>query len=184
MCGTRWFHNKHVVDDLKARRDLCRGAEGHPGFAGGAVVIYSAPASKALQAEASERGFFVFRRHLSPGDQGTLRSPSCGAMAWNHHDRPRRPPEVEKGHHGAGTERIYLVEDRADVARLARQVACVTRQSLAFVTQTTLSVDDTARVVEALKVAFPAIRPAAQGRHLLRDDQPARTRGQTVRPRR
>ncbi len=44
---------------------------------------------------------------------------------------------------------------------------------LAYVTQTTLSVDDTAAIVERLKQRFPAIVGAAQGRHLLRDDQPA-----------
>ncbi len=44
---------------------------------------------------------------------------------------------------------------------------------LAFVTQTTLSVDDTAEIVAALQARFPGDRRPAQGRHLLRHDQPA-----------
>ena len=66
-------------------------------------------------------------------------------------------PEVE-GTMGQFDERhggrMYLVEDEADVARL--QVADPER--LAFVTQTTLSMDDTARVIDALRARFPAIQ--------------------------
>ena len=67
-------------------------------------------------------------------------------------------PEVE-GTMGQATEGIYLVEDEADVARLATSGRVRDPSRLAFVTQTTLSVDDTARVVDALKSAFPSIRP-------------------------
>lgn len=49
---------------------------------------------------------------------------------------------------------IYLVEDEADVAAL--QVR--NPEQLAFVTQTTLSVDDTSRVIDALRAKFPAIQ--------------------------
>ena len=44
--------------------------------------------------------------------------------------------------------------------------------ALALITQTTLSVDDTAEIVAVLKRRFPEICGTAQGRHLLRDDQP------------
>jgi 4-hydroxy-3-methylbut-2-enyl diphosphate reductase len=50
--------------------------------------------------------------------------------------------------------RIYLVEDEADVAKLIVNKP----NELAFVTQTTLSVDDTARVIEALRTKYPAIQ--------------------------
>ena len=50
--------------------------------------------------------------------------------------------------------RIYLVEDEADVAKLIVNKP----NELAFVTQTTLSVDDTARVIDALRTKFPAIQ--------------------------
>ena len=49
--------------------------------------------------------------------------------------------------------KIYLVEDEADVAKLQIQDP----ERLAFVTQTTLSMDDTARVIDALRSRFPAI---------------------------
>jgi 4-hydroxy-3-methylbut-2-enyl diphosphate reductase len=48
---------------------------------------------------------------------------------------------------------IYLVEDEADVAKLEVR----NPQALAFVTQTTLSMDDTSRVIDALRAKFPAI---------------------------
>ena len=67
-------------------------------------------------------------------------------------------PEVE-GTMGQASEGIYLVEHEADVAKLAASGTIKDPAKLAFVTQTTLSVDDTARVVESLQKAFPAIRP-------------------------
>ena len=65
-------------------------------------------------------------------------------------------PEVEgtmgqyDARHGG---HIYLVENEADVATLQVKVP----ESLAFVTQTTLSMDDTSRVIDALKTRFPTI---------------------------
>ena len=61
-------------------------------------------------------------------------------------------PEVE-GTMGQCDGGIHLVESVADVARLA----VATRRTLAYVTQTTLSVDDAAAIVAALKARFPAI---------------------------
>ena len=45
--------------------------------------------------------------------------------------------------------------------------------NLAYVTQTTLSIDDTAEIVEVLRKRFPCDRRPAQGRHLLRHHEPA-----------
>ncbi len=64
---------------------------------------------------------------------------------------------------------IHLVENVEDVAKLQRGDP----SQLAFVTQTTLSVDDTAEIVDALRAAFPCARDSAQGRHLLRHPEPA-----------
>jgi 4-hydroxy-3-methylbut-2-enyl diphosphate reductase len=61
-------------------------------------------------------------------------------------------PEVE-GTMGQARDGIYLVETVDDVARLAVQ----SPDNLAYVTQTTLSMDDTARIVEALRGRFPNI---------------------------
>ena len=63
---------------------------------------------------------------------------------------------------------IALIETVADADGLRR----VDPAELAFVTQTTLSVDDTAEIVARAAAALPGHRRAAQGRHLLRDHQP------------
>ncbi len=154
-------HNKHVVDDLKARGAVfVEELKDIPDLPGGAVVIYSAHGvSKALQAEAAERKFRVFdatcplvtKVHV---EVAKLRRDGVEIIMIGHEGHP----EVE-GTMGQATEGIYLVEDEADVQQLAASGKVRDPSKLAFVTQTTLSVDDTARVVEALKVAFPAIRP-------------------------
>ena len=77
-------------------------------------------------------------------------------------------PEVE-GTMGQLTEGIYLVEDVADVERV--QVAQTER--LAVVTQTTLSVDDAAEILAAVKRRFPKRARAQAAGHLLRDAEPA-----------
>lgn len=154
-------HNKHVVDDLKARGAIfVEELKDVPELPGGAVLIYSAHGvSKALQAEAGERKFRVFdatcplvtKVHF---EVAKLRKAGVEIIMIGHEGHP----EVE-GTMGQATDGIYLVEDEADVAQLAASGKVKDPTHLAFVTQTTLSVDDTAKVVAALQVAFPAIRP-------------------------
>ncbi|MGL5003572.1 MAG: 4-hydroxy-3-methylbut-2-enyl diphosphate reductase, partial [Casimicrobium sp.] len=67
-------------------------------------------------------------------------------------------PEVE-GTMGQAKEGIHLVEDEADVIALKASGKVKDESKLAFVTQTTLSVDDTAKVVACLQATFPKIRP-------------------------
>ena len=153
-------HNKHVVDDLKARGAIfVEELKDVPDLPGGAVVIYSAHGvSKALQAEAAERQFRVFdatcplvtKVHV---EVAKLRKQDIEIIMIGHEGHP----EVE-GTMGQAESGIYLVEDEADVARLAASGKVRDPSKLAFVTQTTLSVDDAAKVVEALQRAFPAIR--------------------------
>ncbi len=154
-------HNKHVVDDLKSRGAIfVEELKDVPELPGGAVVIYSAHGvSKALQAEAAERKFRIFdatcplvtKVHV---EVAKLRKDGTEIIMIGHEGHP----EVE-GTMGQANEGIYLVEDEADVAQLAASGKIKDPEKLAFVTQTTLSVDDTARVVESLQKAFPAIRP-------------------------
>ncbi len=154
-------HNKHVVDDLKSRGAIfVEELKDVPDLPGGAVVIYSAHGvSKALQAEAAERKFRVFdatcplvtKVHV---EVAKLRKQGTEIIMIGHEGHP----EVE-GTMGQAKEGIYLVEDEADVAALAASGKVRDPSKLAFVTQTTLSVDDTARVVESLQAVFPAIRP-------------------------
>ncbi len=153
-------HNKHVVDDLKARGAIfVEALHDVPDLPGGAVVIYSAHGvSKALQAEAADRKFRVFdatcplvtKVHV---EVEKLRQQDVEIIMIGHEGHP----EVE-GTMGQATEGIFLVEHEADVAALAVSGKVRDPSKLAFVTQTTLSVDDTAKVVEALQAAFPGIR--------------------------
>ena len=154
-------HNKHVVDDLKSRGAIfVEELKDVPDLPGGAVVIYSAHGvSKALQAEAAERKFRVFdatcplvtKVHV---EVAKLRKQGTEIIMIGHEGHP----EVE-GTMGQAKEGIYLVEDEADVLALAASGKILNPEKVAFVTQTTLSVDDTAKVVESLQKAFPDIRP-------------------------
>ena len=154
-------HNKHVVDDLKSRGAIfVEELKDVPELPGGAVLIYSAHGvSKALQAEAAERKFRIFdatcplvtKVHV---EVAKLRKNGTEIIMIGHEGHP----EVE-GTMGQADEGIYLVEDEEDVAQLAASGKIKDPSTLAFVTQTTLSVDDTARVVASLQKAFPDIRP-------------------------
>ena len=81
---------------------------------------------------------------------------------------------------GEAPEAIVLVESPEDVARL--EVADETK--LAYLTQTTLSVDDANRIIVELKERFPQIDCAAEGRHLLRDAESPGSGARSWRPRR
>jgi 4-hydroxy-3-methylbut-2-en-1-yl diphosphate reductase len=154
-------HNKHVVDDLKSRGAIfVEELKDVPELPGGAVVIFSAHGvSKALQAEAVERKFRVFdatcplvtKVHV---EVAKLRKENFEIIMIGHEGHP----EVE-GTMGQAKEGIHLVEDEAGVLALAASGKVKVLDKVAFVTQTTLSVDDTAVVVEALQRAFPQIRP-------------------------
>ena len=149
-------HNKFVVEDLRARGAIF--VEELDQVPDDNIVIFSAHGvSKAVRDEAERRGLKVFdatcplvtKVHLEVvrySNEGR----ECVLIGHAGH------PEVE-GTMGQYDERhgghIYLVENEADVATLQ-----VTRPDrLAFVTQTTLSMDDTSRVIDALKTRFPAI---------------------------
>ncbi len=145
-------HNRYVVDDLKAKgaifiEDL---AEVPPG----ATLVYSAHGVPlAVRREAEARGLRVFdatcplvtKVHV---EVRRMHEQGYEIVMIGH----RGHPEVE-GTMGQAEGGMYLVETPEDVAHL--QVADPDR--LAYVTQTTLSVDDAARVVEALRARFPNI---------------------------
>ncbi|SFQ87819.1 4-hydroxy-3-methylbut-2-enyl diphosphate reductase [Halopseudomonas formosensis] len=149
-------HNKFVVEDLRSRGAVFVD-ELHE-IPDDVIVIFSAHGvSKAVQDEAAERGLKVFDATcplVTKVHMEVLRysrdGRECVLIGHAGH------PEVEgtMGQYdtsNGGT--IYLVENEDDVARL--QVKDPNR--LAFVTQTTLSMDDTARVIDALRKHFPAI---------------------------
>ncbi len=150
-------HNTYVVNDLKRKgaifiEDL---AEVPPG----ATLVFSAHGvSQAVRREAAERGFSVFdatcplvtKVHV---EVAKLHREGYDFIMIGH----KGHPEVE-GTMGQLTEGIYLVEDVADVQRL--EVA--QSDKLAVVTQTTLSVDDAAEILRAVKERFPSVREPKQ----------------------
>jgi 4-hydroxy-3-methylbut-2-en-1-yl diphosphate reductase len=150
-------HNTYVVNDLKAKgaifiEDL---AEVPPG----ATLVFSAHGvSQAVRREAQQRGFSVFdatcplvtKVHV---EVAKLHKLGFDFIMIGH----KGHPEVE-GTMGQLNEGIYLVEDVADVDTV--QVA--QSDKLAVVTQTTLSVDDAAAILAAVKRRFPDVREPKQ----------------------
>jgi 4-hydroxy-3-methylbut-2-enyl diphosphate reductase len=145
-------HNRFVVEDLRRKGAVF--VESLDEIPDGATVVFSAHGvSRAVRAQAAARGLSVF-------------DATCPLVTKVHveiakmHEQGREivmighagHPEVE-GTMGQCDGGVYLVESPADVARL--DVRDPSR--LAYVTQTTLSVDDAAAVVDALRRRFPDI---------------------------
>jgi len=146
-------HNKFVCDDLRAKGAVF--IEELSEVPSGNTVIFSAHGvSRAVRAEAEERGLKVFdatcplvtKVHV---EVGKMRNQSHEVVMIGH----KGHPEVE-GTMGQSTGGMYLVETVEDVACL--QVS--DPESLSFVTQTTLSVDDATIVIDALRARFPDIQ--------------------------
>ena len=146
-------HNRFVVDDLRAKGAVF--VDELDAVPDGATVIFSAHGvSRAVRDEAERRGLRVFdatcplvtKVHT---EVARLRSQGVECVLIGHAGHP----EVE-GTMGQADDGIYLVERVEDVARLGIR----NPGNLAYVTQTTLSMDDTAKVVGALRARFPAIR--------------------------
>ena len=150
-------HNKFVVDDLRQRGAVF--VDELDQVPDGSIVIFSAHGvSKAVQQEADRRGLKVFdatcplvtKVHIEVtkyAREGTE------AILIGHEGHP----EVEgtMGQYDkSGGGKIYLVEDEEDVEALVVEHP----DKVAFVTQTTLSIDDTAKVIDALRTKFPKIQ--------------------------
>ncbi|TBW06578.1 4-hydroxy-3-methylbut-2-enyl diphosphate reductase [Azotobacter chroococcum subsp. isscasi] len=149
-------HNKFVVEDLRARGAVF--VEELDQVPDNVIVIFSAHGvSQAVRGEAERRGLKVF-------------DATCPLVTKVHLEVARYSRDGREciliGHQGhpevvgtmgqydtASGGAIYLVEDEEDVARLRVR----NPESLAFVTQTTLSMDDAARVIDALRARFPGI---------------------------
>ena len=146
-------HNKYVVENLRKKGAVF--VEELAEVPAGSTVIFSAHGvSKAIRAEAKARGLKVFdatcplvsKVHVEVAKM--LRDGYQIVMIGH-----RGHPEAE-GTMGQSGDRMHLVETVEDVARL--EVA--EGAPLAYVTQTTLSVDDAERIVTALRRRFPEIR--------------------------
>src|SRR3954464_6872187 len=145
-------HNKYVVEDLRAKGAVF--VEELDEVPAGATVIFSAHGvAKAVRREAEGRGLKIFdatcplvtKVHI---EVAKMLKAGYEIVMIGH----RGHPEAE-GTMGQAEDRITLVETADDVAKLeVRDPA-----KLAYVTQTTLSVDDAKAIVGALKARFPQI---------------------------
>lgn len=149
-------HNKFVVEDLARRGAVF--VEELDEVPDGAIVIFSAHGvSKAVEDEAKRRELTVFdatcplvtKVHI---EVGKFAKGGMDAILIGHAGHPEVEGTMGRFDTSFGG-RIHLVEDVEDVAKLDFE----RDKSLAFVTQTTLSMDDTANVIDALKDRFPAI---------------------------
>jgi 4-hydroxy-3-methylbut-2-en-1-yl diphosphate reductase len=146
-------HNAYVVEDLRKKgavfiEDLADAPEG-------STLIFSAHGvSKAVRAEASTRGLRVFdatcplvtKVHM---EVAKMRQDGFDIVMIGH----KGHPEVE-GTMGQSGEGMHLVEDIEDVQALA----LADPDRIAYVTQTTLSVDDASAIINALKSKYPSVK--------------------------
>jgi 4-hydroxy-3-methylbut-2-enyl diphosphate reductase len=149
-------HNRYVVNDLRNKGAVF--VDELDDVPDGETVIFSAHGvARAVREEAVRRGLKVFdatcplvtKVHLEVA-RFSQQGRECVLIGHQGH------PEVEgtMGQYDVGGGgRMYLVQTIADVEQLQVRDP----QRLSFVTQTTLSVDDTARIIDALRARFPAI---------------------------
>ncbi|MGL6160034.1 4-hydroxy-3-methylbut-2-enyl diphosphate reductase [Microbulbifer sp.] len=150
-------HNKFVVDSLRERGAVF--VDELSEVPDDVIVIFSAHGvSKAVQKEATDRGLQVFdatcplvtKVHMEVSKFSTEGSECILIGHAGHPEVEGTMGQFDTGSGGA----IYLVEDEKDAAELKVR----NPDNLTYVTQTTLSMDDTARVIDALRVRFPNIR--------------------------
>jgi 4-hydroxy-3-methylbut-2-enyl diphosphate reductase len=151
-------HNAYVVEDLRAKGAIF--IEELEDVPSGNTLVFSAHGvSKAVRAEAEARGLTIFdatcplvtKVHV---EVAKMRRQGCDIVMIGHDGHP----EVE-GTMGQAEEGMYLVETVADVEKLVVKHP----DQLAYVSQTTLSVDDTADIIAALKLRFPNIIEPKKG---------------------
>jgi 4-hydroxy-3-methylbut-2-enyl diphosphate reductase len=150
-------HNTHVVEDLRSRGAIF--IEDLNDVPQGATLVFSAHGvPKAVEHEAQRRGFRVFdatcplvtKVHV---EVAKLHKEGFEFIMIGH----KGHPEVE-GTMGQLDAGIHLVEDAEDVLK----VQPTQTKKLAVVTQTTLSVDDAAHIMAAVKARFPQVREPKQ----------------------
>jgi len=146
-------HNQFVVNELREKGAIF--VKDLDAIPKGSTVIFSAHGvSKAVRAEADIRGLTAFdatcplvtKVHI---EVAKMRKEKMEIVMIGH----KGHPEVE-GTMGQSDQGMYLVETPADVEKLV----VVDANKLAYVTQTTLSIDDALQVINALKHKFPAIK--------------------------
>ncbi|MEP1743657.1 MAG: 4-hydroxy-3-methylbut-2-enyl diphosphate reductase [Kangiellaceae bacterium] len=149
-------HNKFVVDGLKKKGAIF--IEELSDVPPSSTLIYSAHGvSQAVKNEAEQRGFRVFdatcplvtKVHMEV-NRRSRRDEECVLIGHKGH------PEVEgtMGQYASATGGIYLIESDEDIQELEVK----NPSKLHYMTQTTLSIDDTKRLINLLKEKFPEIQ--------------------------
>ncbi len=157
-------HNKFVVDELKAKGAIF--IEELDEIPTGSTVIFSAHGvSKEVRAEADARGLIAYdatcplvtKVHI---EVAKMRKAGMEIVMIGHKGHPEvegtmgQVARIEEDEAAESYDGMFLVETPEDVAKL--QVS--NPEKLAFVTQTTLSIDDAALVINALRTKFPEIK--------------------------
>jgi 4-hydroxy-3-methylbut-2-enyl diphosphate reductase len=146
-------HNAYVVEDLRKKGAIF--IEDLADVPAGSTLIFSAHGvSKAVRGEAETRGLRVFdatcplvtKVHM---EVAKMRQEGFDIVMIGH----KGHPEVE-GTMGQAGEGMHLVEDIDDVMALALP----NPERIAYVTQTTLSVDDASAIIDALKTKYPLVK--------------------------
>uniref|UniRef100_Q0I1W0 4-hydroxy-3-methylbut-2-enyl diphosphate reductase n=1 Tax=Histophilus somni (strain 129Pt) TaxID=205914 RepID=Q0I1W0_HISS1 len=149
-------HNRFVVDGLRDRGAIF--VEELDEVPNGAIVIFSAHGvSQAVRQEAKERNLKVFDATcplVTKVHMQVARASRKGtkAILIGHEGHPEVIGTMGQYDNDKGG--IYLVEDVEDIAKLTLR----NDEDITFMTQTTLSIDDTADVIEVLKQKYPAIQ--------------------------
>lgn len=145
-------HNTYVVNDLRRKGAIF--VESLEQVPAGATLVFSAHGvAQAVREQAHSRGFQVFdatcplvtKVHV---EVAKMRAQSYEIVMIGH----KGHPEVE-GTMGQAQDGMHLIEEVSDIAKLK----IIDESKVAYVTQTTLSVDDTKQIIQALKERFPAI---------------------------
>ena len=149
-------HNKFVVEDLRARG--AKFVDELDEVPDGCIVIFSAHGvPQAVRREADRRALKVFdatcplvtKVHI---EVARYSEEGRECVLIGHRGHPEVEGTMGQYDHGAGGE-IYLVEDE----KQASELVVNNPENLSYVTQTTLSMDDTARVIDTLRARFPSI---------------------------
>jgi 4-hydroxy-3-methylbut-2-enyl diphosphate reductase len=151
-------HNAYVVEDLRSKGAIF--IEELDDVPAGNTLVFSAHGvSKAVRSEAEARGLTIFdatcplvtKVHV---EVAKMRRQGCEIIMIGHDGHP----EVE-GTMGQAEQGMYLVETVDDVAALHVN----NEDKLAYVSQTTLSVDDTADIIAAIKRKYPNVIEPKKG---------------------
>jgi len=149
-------HNRYVVNNLRGKGAVF--VDELDDVPDGETVIFSAHGvPQSVRREAERRGLKVFDATCPLVTKVHLEVMRCSqqgreCVLIGHQGHPEVEGTMGQYDAAAGGQ-IYLVESLQDVA----QLEVMRPEQLSFVTQTTLSIDDTARIIDALRARFPAI---------------------------